>query len=60
MRDAGEIERAVAAFARSANRGMILMGSALMVVHRALILTLAARRQLSAVTTAVPSSLAAA
>jgi len=49
MRDVGEIERAVAAFARSPNGGMILTGSALAVVHRDLIVTLAARHKLPAV-----------
>jgi len=34
VRDAGEIERAVAAFARSANGGLIVTGSALAQVHR--------------------------
>jgi putative tryptophan/tyrosine transport system substrate-binding protein len=49
VRDAGEIERDVAAFARSPNGGMILTGSALAVVHRDLIVTLAARHKLPAV-----------
>src|SRR5215211_7151360 len=49
MRDAGEIERAVAAFARSPNGGMILTGSALAGVHRDLIIELAARHKLPAV-----------
>jgi putative ABC transport system substrate-binding protein len=49
MRDVGEIERAVAAFARSPNGGMILTGSALAVVHRDLIVTLAAQHKLPAV-----------
>ena len=49
MRDAGEIERAVAAFARSANGGLIVTGSALAIVHRELIITLAARHRLPAV-----------
>jgi len=47
--DAGEIERAVAAFARSPNGGVILTGSTLAVVHRDLIVTLAARHKLPAV-----------
>ena len=34
VRDAAEIERAVAAFARSSNGGLIVTGSALAVVHR--------------------------
>ena len=49
MRDAGEIERGVAAFARSPNGGLILTGSAMAVVHRDLIVTLAARHRLPAV-----------
>jgi len=49
VRDAGEIQRAVAAFARSANGGLIVTGSALAVVHRELIVTLAARHKLPAV-----------
>jgi ABC-type uncharacterized transport system substrate-binding protein len=48
VRDAGEIERAVTAFARSGNGGLIVTGSALATRHRDLILTLApiARRLL--------------
>ena len=34
VRDAAEIERAIAAFARSANGGLIVTGSALAIVHR--------------------------
>jgi len=49
VREAGEIERAVAAFARSANGGLIVTGSALAAVHRELIVTLAARHKLPAV-----------
>ena len=49
MRDAPEIERAVAAFARSANGGLIVTASALANVHRDLIITLAARHKLPAV-----------
>jgi putative ABC transport system substrate-binding protein len=47
--DAGEIERAVAAFARSSNGGVILTGSTLAVIHRDLIITLAARHKLPTV-----------
>ena len=36
MRDAGEIERGIAAFARSGNGGLILTSSALAAVHREL------------------------
>ena len=49
VRDAGEIERAVAAFARSPNGGLIVTASALAVIHRDLIITLAARHKLPAV-----------
>ena len=49
VRDAGEIERAVAAFARSSNGGLIVTASALAVVHRDLIIALAARHKLPAV-----------
>ena len=47
--DAGEIERAVAAFARSMNSGLIVTPSPLAVVHRDLIITLAARHKLPAI-----------
>jgi putative tryptophan/tyrosine transport system substrate-binding protein len=49
MRDAGEIERAVAVFARSANGGLIVTGSGPAFDHRDLIFTLAARHKLPAV-----------
>ncbi len=49
VRDAGEIERAVAAFARSSNGGLIVTGSALANVHRETIITLAARHKLPAI-----------
>jgi putative ABC transport system substrate-binding protein len=49
VRDAGEIERAIAAFAGSSNAGMIVTASALAVRHRELIVTLAAQHQLPAV-----------
>jgi putative ABC transport system substrate-binding protein len=49
IRDADEIERAVAAFARSANGGLIVTGSALAQLHRNLIIALAARHKLPAV-----------
>jgi putative ABC transport system substrate-binding protein len=48
VRDAGEIERAIAAFARASNGGLIVPGSALANVHRDLIIALAARHQLPA------------
>jgi ABC-type uncharacterized transport system substrate-binding protein len=47
--DAAEIERAVAAFAHSANGGLISTASALSAVHRDLIITLAAQHKLPAV-----------
>jgi ABC-type uncharacterized transport system substrate-binding protein len=46
LRDAPEIERAVAAFARSSNGGLIATGSALTVVHRDLLISLSARYKL--------------
>ena len=49
VRDADEIERAVTAFARSPNGGLILTGSGPSLVHRDLIITLAARHRLPAV-----------
>jgi putative ABC transport system substrate-binding protein len=49
VRDVGEIERAVTAFARSANGGLIVTASALASRHRDLIITLAARHKLPAV-----------
>ena len=49
IRDAGEIERAVVAFARSANGGLIVTPSAGVSVHRDLIISLAARYKLPAV-----------
>jgi ABC-type uncharacterized transport system substrate-binding protein len=49
VRDASEIERAVAAFARSANGGLIVAASTLAIVHREPIITLAARHKLPAV-----------
>ena len=49
MRDAGEIERAVSAFARSPNGGLIVTGSPLVAVHRELVVKLAMRHKLPAV-----------
>jgi putative tryptophan/tyrosine transport system substrate-binding protein len=49
VRDAGEIERDITAFARSSNGGLILTASGLAVVHRDLIIKLAARLKLPAV-----------
>jgi ABC-type uncharacterized transport system substrate-binding protein len=49
MRDAGEIERAVADFARAPNGGMIVTAGAAAERHRDLIVALAARHKLPAV-----------
>ena len=49
VRDAPEIERAVTAFARQPNSGLIVLSSATAVAHRDLIITLAARHKLPAV-----------
>jgi putative ABC transport system substrate-binding protein len=51
VRDAGEIERAVAAFARGSNGGLIVLTTGLTLIHRELIITLAARHRLPAVYT---------
>jgi putative tryptophan/tyrosine transport system substrate-binding protein len=51
VRDAEEIERAVTAFARPANGGLIVAGAAAQRVHRDLIVNLAARHRLPAVYT---------
>ena len=48
-RDAGEIERAVTAFARSGNGGLIVLSGNASLAHRELIITLAARERLPAV-----------
>jgi putative ABC transport system substrate-binding protein len=49
VRDAGDIERGVAALARSPNGGLIVAASGGATVHRDLIITLAARHSLPAV-----------
>ena len=49
QRDAPEIERAVADFARTSSGGLIVTGSALSNVHHKLIITLAARHKLPAI-----------
>ena len=49
LRDVAEIERAVTAFARGPNGGLIVVASALGIVHRALIIELAARHRLPAI-----------
>ena len=49
LSDAGEIERAVSAFAGSPNGGLIVVVSGASLIHRELIVTLAARHQLPVV-----------
>jgi len=49
LHDAGEIERGVTAFARGSNGGLIVTPSGLAIVHRELIITLAARLQVPAI-----------
>jgi putative tryptophan/tyrosine transport system substrate-binding protein len=49
LRDAHEIEQAVAAFARSANGGLVVTASPQATDHRDLIITLAARHKLPAI-----------
>jgi len=51
VRDAGEIERAITAFARSSNGGLIVTANALATRHRELIIALAAQHRLPAVYT---------
>jgi putative ABC transport system substrate-binding protein len=49
VRDAPEIERAVTAFGRQPNSGLIVLSSATAIAHRDLIITLAARHKLPVV-----------
>jgi putative ABC transport system substrate-binding protein len=49
VRNADQIERAVASFARDSNGGLIVLGGAGTVTHRALIIQLAAKYRLPAV-----------
>lgn len=49
VRDAVEIERDITAFAHGSNGGLIVTGSGLAIVHRELIVTLAARYKLPAI-----------
>jgi putative tryptophan/tyrosine transport system substrate-binding protein len=51
VRDGGEIKRALAAFARGSNDGLIVLTTGLTLVHRELIISLAARHRLPAVYT---------
>jgi len=48
VREAGEIERDIGTFARGSNGGLIIAGSGAAIVHRELIVTLAARYRLPA------------
>ena len=50
-RDAGEIERSIATFARQPNGGLVTLGSPVTLAHRDLIITLAARHRLPAIYT---------
>ena len=50
-RDAGEIESGIAAFARGANGGLIVLGSPVVLGHRDLIIRLAVQHRLPAVYT---------
>jgi putative ABC transport system substrate-binding protein len=54
VRDPDEIERAISTFARSSNGGLIVTAAPLALVHRDLIVTLAARHKLCAVYIARP------
>jgi putative ABC transport system substrate-binding protein len=49
VRDAGEIERAIVAFARASNGGLIVTANARVTLHRDLIIRLAAQHKLPAV-----------
>jgi ABC-type uncharacterized transport system substrate-binding protein len=49
VRDAAEIERDITAFTRGSTGGLIVTGSGLAIVHRELIVTLAARYKLPAI-----------
>ena len=49
VRDAGEIERAIADFARTSNGGLVVTASPLAFVHRDLLIALAARHKLPAI-----------
>jgi putative ABC transport system substrate-binding protein len=49
IRDAGDVERAIAAFAREPNGGQIVFSNSLTLLHRELIIALAARHRLPTV-----------
>src|SRR5262245_44496336 len=58
LRDAREIERAITAFAQGSNSGMIVTGSPAAIIHRDLLIALAARHRLPAVYTTRPFAVA--
>ena len=60
VRNANEIESGISTFARTANGGLIVTGSAIATVHHHLITKLAAQYKLPAISTTALSSLAAA
>jgi len=49
MREAADLERSIATFARSPNGGLIVAGSGLAILHRDLVIALAARHKLPAI-----------
>jgi putative ABC transport system substrate-binding protein len=49
MREAADLERSIATFARSPNGGLILTGIGLAILHRDLVIALAARHKLPAI-----------
>jgi ABC-type uncharacterized transport system substrate-binding protein len=49
LRDARELERSIASFARTPNGGLVVTGSSLTILHRDLIIALAARHKLPAI-----------
>jgi len=49
LRDARELERSIASFARTPNGGLVVAGSSLTILHRDLIIALAAKHKLPAV-----------
>jgi putative tryptophan/tyrosine transport system substrate-binding protein len=49
VRDPGRIERAITEFARGSNGGLIVTAGGLVIVHRELLITLAARHRLPAI-----------
>jgi putative ABC transport system substrate-binding protein len=51
VRDAGEMERGIATFARQPNGGLVTLGSPITLAHRDLIVTLAAHHRLPAIYT---------